>query len=72
MEITPIGRDAAGYPEHPVGAYERAEATAHRQQSGEGGDQGAVGPIHPRAWRAAAEHGGLVTQNQDLDLIGHI
>ena len=51
---------------------ERAEATAHRPQSGEGGDQVAVGPIHPRAWRASSEHGGLATQTQDLDLLGHV
>jgi hypothetical protein len=51
---------------------ERAEATAHRPQSGEGGDQGAVGPIHPRAWRASSEQGGLATENQDLDLLGHV
>ena len=38
----------------------------------EGGDQGAVGPAHPRAWRAPSEHGELVAQDQDLDVLGGV
>ena len=51
---------------------EQPEASADREQSGEGGDQGAVGPAHPRAWRASLEHGELVAQDQDLDLLGGV
>ena len=44
--------------------------SANREQSGEGGEQGAVGPAHQRAWCASLEHGELVAQDQDLDLLG--
>jgi hypothetical protein len=36
---------------------------------GEGGNHGAVGPAHPRPWRASLEHGELVAQDEDLDLL---
>ena len=48
---------------------EQPEASAEGEQSGEGGDQGAIGPGHPRPWRASLEHGELVAQDQDLDLL---
>ena len=32
-------------------------------------DHGAVGPAHPRPWRASLEHGELVAQDEDLDLL---
>jgi hypothetical protein len=51
---------------------EQPEASAGREQSGEGGDQGAIGPAHPRARRAPLEHGELVAQDQDLDLLGGV
>ena len=51
---------------------EQPEASAGREQSGEGGDQGAVGPAHPRPWRAPLEHGELVAQDQDLDVLGGV
>jgi hypothetical protein len=40
-----------------------------REQSGEGGDQGAVGPGHQRAWRAPLKYGELVAQHEDLDVL---
>jgi hypothetical protein len=48
------------------------EASSDREQSGEGGEQGAVGPAHPGARGASLEHGELVTQDQDLDLLGGV
>jgi hypothetical protein len=48
---------------------EQAEASADREQSGEGGEQGAVRPAHRRAWRASLEHGELVAQDEDLDVL---
>jgi hypothetical protein len=51
---------------------EQPEASADREQSGEGGDQGAVGPRYSRAWRAPLEHGELVAQDQDLDVLGGV
>ena len=37
-----------------------------------GGDQGAIGPGHPRAGCAPLEHGELVAQDQDLDVLGGV
>ena len=51
---------------------EQPEASAVGEQSGEGGDQGAVGPAHPRARCASLEHGELVAQDQDLDVLGGV
>jgi hypothetical protein len=51
---------------------EQPESSADREQSGEGGDQGAVGPAHPRAWRVSLEYGELVAQDQDLDVLGGV
>jgi hypothetical protein len=51
---------------------EQAEASANGQQSGEGGDQRAVGPGRPWAWRTSSEHGELVAQDEDLDVLGGV
>ena len=51
---------------------EQPEASACREQSGECGDQGTIGPGHPWAWCAPSEHGELVAQDQDLDLFGGV
>ena len=51
---------------------ELPEAAAGREQSGEGGDQGTIGPGHPWAWCAPSEHGAVVTQDQNLDLFGGV
>ena len=63
---------------HPPGrnalrtAARASEASADREQSGEGGDQGAIGPTHPRPWHASLEYGELVAQDQDLDVLGGV
>ena len=54
----------------PLGLMSGPRRRAHRQQSGEGGDPGAVGANSSAGVAGAAEHGGLVAQNQDLDLLG--
>jgi hypothetical protein len=54
------------------GRDEQPEASADWEQSGEGGDQGAIGPADPRARRTSLEHGELMTQDQDLDLLGGV
>jgi hypothetical protein len=51
---------------------QQGEASADREQSGEGGDQGAVGPGHSRAWRASSKYGELVAQDQDLDVLAGV
>jgi hypothetical protein len=43
----------------PAGAAER-------------GEQGAVGGFEPGSWRLAAEHGQLVAEHQDLQVLGGI
>src|SRR6185312_14870508 len=48
---------------------DQSEASADGQQSGERGDQGAIGPAHWWPWRAALEHGELVAQDEDLDVL---
>jgi hypothetical protein len=48
---------------------EQPEASANREQSGEGGYQGAVGPGHSRARRAPLEYRELMAQDQDLDVL---
>jgi hypothetical protein len=55
-----------------VGVTSSPESAADRQQSGECGDHGAIGPGHPRARRSSLEHGELVAQDQDLDLLGGV
>jgi hypothetical protein len=52
------------------GDDEQPEASSGREQSGEGGDQGAIGPAHLGARRASLEHGELVAQDKDLDVLG--
>lgn len=51
---------------------EQSEASADREQSGEGGEHGVVSPAHPWARRASLEHGELVAQDQDLGLLGGV
>ena len=71
------GRPAAG-DESPVPAHDRrrcdehAEASARRKQPGQGGDQGSVGPADPRSGSAPLKHSELVTQHEDLDLLGGV
>jgi hypothetical protein len=39
------------------------------QESAEGGDHGSVVPVDPRPWYASLEHGQLMAQDEDLDLL---
>jgi len=48
------------------------ESSVDREQSDEGGDQGAVGPGHWRAWRTPLNYGELVAQHEDLDVLGGV
>ena len=67
-----LDRDHGG-----AGAWLRAcdqqSAAARRgQQPGEGGDHGSIGPVDPWSGSAALQHGQLVAQDEDLDLLGHV
>jgi hypothetical protein len=48
---------------------EEPEASADREQSGEGGGEGPVGPRYSRTRGASLEYGELVAQDQDLDVL---
>ena len=58
-------QDGCGRDEHP-------ESSAGGEQSGQGGDQGSVGPADPRSRSAPMEHRELVAQDEDLDLLGGV
>ena len=63
------GRQVAVPAQDRRGRDELPEAPARREQPGQGGDQGSVGPADPRSGSAPLEHSELVAQNQDLDLL---
>src|SRR3954452_11934007 len=52
-----VGDELAVPAQDGGGGDEQSEASADREQSGEGADQGAVGPAHLRARCASLEHG---------------
>ena len=47
-------------------------ATTSGEQPSEGGDHGAVGPIESRLGCASLQHGRLMAQDEDLDLVGGV
>jgi hypothetical protein len=51
---------------------QKSAAAASGQQSGEGGDDGAVGPVDPWSGCASLQHGQLMAQDEDLDLVGGV
>jgi hypothetical protein len=55
-------KDGAGrdQPVHPSGG----------QEPGQGGEDSAVGPVQPGPGMGAAQHGDLVPQHQQLDVLG--
>jgi hypothetical protein len=42
------------------------------QQAADGGEQGTVGGLQPGSWNLTAEHGQLVAQHQDLQVLGRV
>ena len=72
-----LGRPAAGE-ELSVPAQDRArcdeqpELAADGEQSAESGDHGSVGPAHKRPWRPPSQHGELVAEDEDLDLLAGV
>jgi hypothetical protein len=55
-----------------MAAHDSAQAEAGRQQSGQSGDHGAVGPVQPRAGNLTAQDTGLVPKYQDLRVLGSV
>jgi hypothetical protein len=51
---------------------QEAAAPSSRKQSGKGGDHGAVAPADPVPWCASLQHGHLMAQDEDLDLVGGV
>jgi hypothetical protein len=51
---------------------DQAHAAPGWEETGESGDQGAVGPARPRTRDASAKDGELMAKDQDLDLFGAV
>jgi hypothetical protein len=54
------------------GGDEEAESPAVREQTGQGGDQGSIGPADPGSRTGPLEHGELVAKDEDLDVLGGV
>jgi len=54
------------------GRDDQPESATGRQQLCEHGDHGSVSPGHPRPWGASLQHGDLMAQDEDLDVLGGV
>jgi hypothetical protein len=55
-----------------LGLDQEAGPAGPGQQAADGGEQGTVGGFQPGSWNLAAEHGQLVAQHQDLQVLGGV
>jgi hypothetical protein len=51
---------------------QQSAAATSGQESAEGGDHGSIGPADPWPRSAALENGQLMTQDENLDLLGRV
>jgi hypothetical protein len=51
---------------------EEAGPAGSRERAAYGGKEGSVGGLEPRPWNLAAQHGQLVTEHQNLQVLGSI
>jgi hypothetical protein len=51
---------------------EKARPEVSGQDRTDRGEQRAVGGLEPRAWNLAAEHGELVAEDKDLEVLGGV
>jgi hypothetical protein len=49
---------------------EEARPARSRQHATDGGEQGPVGRFQPETWELATQHGELVAQDEDLQILG--
>jgi hypothetical protein len=55
-----------------LGLHEEARPAGSGQRAADGGEQGAVGRLEPRPWNLAAEHGELVAEDEELQVLGGV
>ena len=53
-----------------VGCDQAMATLSAGQPCDEGGEHGPVGPVQPWTWVGAAQHGDLVAQHEELDILG--
>ena len=53
-----------------VGCDQAMATQCSGQPLGEGGENGSVRPVQAWSWAGAAEHGDLVAQHEELDVLG--
>ena len=71
MRVGPGAGDQAPVPaQQPLRGDEEAGPAGSGQDTADRGKQGAVGGLEPGAWGLAAEHGELVAEHQDLQVLG--
>ena len=69
--IGPSSADKAAMPaQDRVRGDQTMNPQCSRQPPHERGEHGPVRPIHTRTWVAAAQHGDLVAQHEELDVLG--
>jgi len=64
------GDQAAVPPEHRAGRDQAVHPQMPWQEPDERGEDCAVGPVQPRPGTSAAQHGDLVSQHEQLDVLG--
>ena len=69
--VGPAAGDEVGVPaQQGSGRHEPQPAQTRGQQPAQRAEDGAVEPGQRRAWVVSAQHGDLVTEHQDLDVLG--
>jgi len=64
------GDQAAVPPQHCAGRDQPVHPQSSRQELDEGGEDRAVGPVQAWPGMVAAQHGNLVPQHKELDVLG--
>ena len=69
----PAAADEVSVPAQDRGGRDQQSAAAMSgQQTAEGGDRGSVGPADPWPWSVALQRGHVMTQDENLDLLGRV
>ena len=71
VRISPLPRDQAAMPpEHGAGCDQPVHPQPSGQEADQRGEHRAVRPVQSWPWMGAAQHGDLVPQHQQLDVLG--
>jgi len=71
VRVGPLPRDQAPVPSQDgAGSDQPVYPKPGRQQPDQRGEDSAVGPVQPGPGMGAAQHGDLVPQHQQLDVLG--